>query len=207
MPSDRRAKLRKKYGDLHGISLDFKDPAEAVKGPNAKQEDSDSDLEILREEEAAAEEKKLKEKLLKEIQQAQAGRGRGRGPIAPEDWQNRQLLARVKARYQPKNPSQEEEEEEEFTEEEEELEESPLAARRVQHPPPEVALSPTEDQFNSDKEDTPLPSSSKRKNTLMVVVKDKDGHECKARIRKGDALQKLFGAFEKTAKEKVSKGR
>lgn len=200
LPSDKRAKLRKKYGDFHGVSLDFDETADdlgAKPRAAAVEEDPDSDLEIIREEEAAAEQK-ARELRLKEQQKQHAERNRGRGPIAPEDWHNRQLLARVKARYQPGNQVEEEEEEIE----DEELEESPLPAPRVQLRHLLPASTPPEDQFNSDKE-TPPPSSAKGPKKLKVTVKDKNGESLTAQVKAAGAFQKLFTAFRSNALEKV----
>ena len=206
LPSDKRAKMAKTFGNVKGRFLSYEDgqgndiiEVEEDSG-DAKTAHYDSDSDILREMEVAEHAERAQKQRQLELQRQKSSQ-KDEGP-APDDWQNRQLLARVRARYETN------EEEEEEAVEDEVIDDSPVLQRRrkpiINHQKQKEEAAAAREAEEAALMASPPADCSllKKSNKLMVKIKDRYGQEVRARVRKTDALAKLFDHFKSTAAEK-----
>jgi hypothetical protein len=217
IPSEKRAKFAKKYGNLlsggRGLQFDIdgKDSAGDAAAKKEEEEDPDSDLEILREEEARQANKAQKEQQRRELLQAKK-REKG-GPRAsktksqPEEtWKDRQLVARSRAWLEKNTNVQEDEDDIEVMLGDTSEEESPFPRGKFNRQNQEghqAASLEIEEQDDPKSPDftTAVPSVSK--DVIEINVQDKAGHVLQIRVKTKRTFGKLFEAFRAQAAANV----
>jgi hypothetical protein len=206
LPSEKRAKFTKSHNTLvgQGRSLHFGDEKGTSGKGAAEEEDSDSDLEILREEAAREQASKAQQELQKRIAQdknrGKAGGGAAAKGQPEETWNDRQLVARSRAWLNKEDEVQEDDDEIELLGGSSD-EESPLYKKTNRRNQNEAAVPKLADDVEFQEEDNNVKSPE----VIMIVAKDKNGNEIQCQVRRRRTFSKLFSAFALQAAKNVSR--
>jgi len=190
---NKRLKVRKRYGETIVLDIDSdKDEAPPTE-PAAPL--SDSDLELLEEEDAEAAAKEAnKPSTARSVPSATK--------ISKANWENRQLLAGIRARLRQAKATRASEDSSSSGDVGSE-EASPLQLRRAQ-PAAAARPEPSAEGPASPGDPQRAAGGNEEPGVIIVTVVDRHGNVVDARIKETDPLKKLINAFQKKAVHSVS---
>jgi hypothetical protein len=203
--------MTKQYGNLlaGGRSLHFDAKDGNAGEAKAVEEDTDSDLEILREEASNAQKEQLRQQLLQAEKRQKGGRAGTVVKNQPEEtWKDRQLVARSRA-WLKKTDTKEEEEDEialgDTSEDDSPFPKTKFNRRNQQRQSPAAAAESAEieEVYDAKSPDftTAVPSASKE--TVKIRLQDKNGNKVECRVKMKQQFGKLYKVFKASAAANV----